>query len=77
MGPLFHYLTQENVENVVRIFRGDRSLSIRAISEVNNINGENVNLVLHEDLGIKNAWAKVVPKILTPRAKGTSSDLLC
>ena len=30
--------TQENVEKVARIVRGDRRLSIRAISELTNIN---------------------------------------
>ena len=30
--------TQENVEKIARIVRGDRRLSIRAISELTNIN---------------------------------------
>ena len=34
--------TQENVEKVARIVRGDRRLSIRAISELTNINKESV-----------------------------------
>ena len=34
--------TQENVEKVARIVRGDRQLSIRAISELTNINKESV-----------------------------------
>jgi len=32
--------SQENVEKVARIVRGDRRLSIRAISELTNINKE-------------------------------------
>ena len=35
--------TQENVEKVARIVRGDRRLSIRAISELANINKESVD----------------------------------
>ena len=34
--------TQENVEKVARIVRGDRRLRIRAISELTNINKESV-----------------------------------
>ena len=34
--------TQENVEKVARTVRGDRRLSIRAISEITNINKESV-----------------------------------
>ena len=58
--------TQGNVDKVARIVRGDRRLSIRAISEFNNINKESVRQILQEDLGMKNMCAKVVPKILIP-----------
>jgi len=43
--------TQENVEKVARIVRGDRRLSIRAIFELTNMNKESVRQILHEDLG--------------------------
>ena len=59
--------TQENVEKVARIVRGDRRLSIRAISELININKESVRQILHDDLGMRKVCAKVVPKILTPK----------
>ena len=58
--------TQENVEKVARIVRGDHRLSIRAISELTNINKESVRQILQDDLGMKKVCAKVVPKILTP-----------
>jgi len=58
--------TQENVEKVARIVRGERRLSIREISELTNINKESVRQNMHDDLGMKNVCAKVVPKILTP-----------
>jgi len=58
--------TQENVEKVARIVRGVRRMSIRAISELTNINKEGVRQILHDDLGMKKVCAKVVPKILTP-----------
>ena len=58
--------TQENVKKVARIVRGDRRLSIRAISELTNINKESVRQILQDDLGMKKVCAKVVPKILTP-----------
>ena len=61
--------TQENVEKVARIVRGDRLLSIRAISELTTINKESVRQILHDDLGMKKVCAKVVPKILTPEQK--------
>ena len=37
--------TQENVEKVARIVRGDRRLSIRTISELTNINKESVRQI--------------------------------
>ena len=58
--------TQENVEKGTRIVRGDRRLSIRAISELTNINKESVRQILHDDLGMKKVCAEVMPKILTP-----------
>jgi len=57
------------VEKVARIVRGDLRLSIRAISELTNINKESVRQILHDDLGMKKMCAKVVPKILTPKQK--------
>ena len=69
--------TQESVEKVARIVRGDHRLSIRAISEITYINKGSVRQILHDDLGMKNVCAKVVPKKPYPRAKGTSSELLC
>ena len=69
--------TQENVEKVATIVRGDRRLSIRAISELTNINKEGLGLILHDDLGTKNVCAKVVPKILTPEQKEHPGELLC
>ena len=56
---------QENVEKVARIVRGDRRLSIRAISELTNINKESVRQILHDDLGTEMLCAKLVPKSLT------------
>jgi len=44
-------------------------LSIRAISELTNINKESVRQIFHDDLGMKKLCAKVVPKILTPEQK--------
>ena len=61
--------TQENVEKVARIVRGDRRLSIRAISELTNISKESVIQILRDDQGMKKVCAKVVPKILTPEQK--------
>jgi len=52
-------------------------MNIRAISELTIINKESVRQILHNDLGMKKVCAKVVPKILTPEQKGTSSEMLC
>ena len=57
--------TQENME-VTRIVQGDRRLSIRAISELTNINKESVRQILHDELSMKKVCAKVVPKSLPP-----------
>jgi len=61
--------TQENVEKVARVVRGDRRMSIRAISELTNINKESVRQILHDYLGMKKVCAKVMPKILKPEQK--------
>jgi len=61
--------TQDNVEKVARIVRGDRRLSIRAISEFTKINKESVRQILHDDLGTEMLCAKVLPKILTLQQK--------
>ena len=58
--------TQENVEKVARIVRGDRRLSIRAISELTNINKESVRQILHDDLGMKKVCPKWCQKSLPP-----------
>jgi hypothetical protein len=50
--------TQENVEKVTRIVRGDLQLSIRAISKLTNTNKESVRQILHGDLGMKKVCAK-------------------
>jgi len=55
--------TQENVE-VARIVRGDRRLSIRAISELTNINKDSVRFCT--TIWAWKRCAKVVPKTLTP-----------
>jgi len=61
--------TQENVEKVARIVRGDRRLNIRAISELTNINKESVRQILDDDLDMKKMCAKVVQKTLTLEQK--------
>ena len=56
--------TQENVEKVARIVRGDRRLSIRAISELTNIIKESVRQILHDDLDMKRCVLKWCQKSL-------------
>ncbi|KAL4131731.1 hypothetical protein QTP88_009004 [Uroleucon formosanum] len=57
--------TNENVEKIDKIIRQDRRLSIRAVTEMVNIDRESVRKILVENLNIKKVCAKMVPKNLT------------
>ncbi|KAL4112100.1 hypothetical protein QTP88_015948 [Uroleucon formosanum] len=57
--------TNENVEKIDKIIRQDRRLSVRAVTEMVNIDRESVRKILVENLNMKKVCAKMVPKNLT------------
>ena len=65
----------ENVKKIREIIRKNRYLSIRAIAELENIDKETVGQILHGSLQIKKIYAKMVPKLLTPKQKETRLNI--
>jgi len=61
--------TQENIAKIHQIVRENRRLTVRSIAEQVNINRERVRKILTEDLNMRKACAKMVPKELTEEQK--------
>jgi histone-lysine N-methyltransferase SETMAR len=61
--------TDENVDKVRTLVRNDRRLSIRMIAEELNVDKETVRQILTENLKMKKACAKMVPKNLSEDQK--------
>jgi len=61
--------TEENVTKVRDLVRSDRSLTVRMISSVLNLNRQTAHQRLTFELGIQKICAKLVPKILTNEQK--------
>ncbi|XP_050527144.1 protein GVQW3-like [Daktulosphaira vitifoliae] len=57
--------TNEKVKKIDKIIRQDRRLSVRAVAEMVNIDGDSVRKILVENLNIKKLYAKMDPKNLT------------
>ncbi|VVC27037.1 Hypothetical protein CINCED_3A022872 [Cinara cedri] len=55
----------ENVEEIDKIIRQDRRLSVRGVAEMVNIDRKSVHKILVENLKMKKVCAKMVPKNLT------------
>jgi len=54
--------TEENIAKVHQIVRENRRLTVRSIAEQVNIERETVRKILTEDLDMRKACAKLVPK---------------
>jgi len=61
--------TEENIANVCQILRENRRLTVRRIAEQVNIDRETVRKIVTEDLDMRKACAKMVPKELTEEQK--------
>jgi len=61
--------TQENVDRVSEMFRSNRRLTIREISEDLNISYGSVQNILTTDLNMRQVSAKFVPHVLTVKQK--------
>jgi len=62
--------TEENIARMRQIARENRRLTVRSIIEQVNINSETVRKIVTEDLDMRKACAKMVPKELTEEQKG-------
>jgi hypothetical protein len=67
--------TDENVEEVQKLVRSDRRLSVRMMAEELNLDRESVRKVLTEDLGMWKISAKMVPQILSEDQKQWQIDV--
>ena len=57
--------TTKNIQKIEKIFQEDCWLSIRLIAEMVSIDKETVQQILHDNLHMTKAFAKVIPKLLT------------
>ncbi|KAJ8943675.1 hypothetical protein NQ318_015163 [Aromia moschata] len=53
--------TDENIENIGKLIREDRRLSIRGFSEITRIDKECVSQIWHESFNMRKVCAKMVP----------------
>jgi len=61
--------TGDNIEKVGEMFRQNRRLSIRTVTELINIDKETVRQILHNNFNMKKVCSKMVPRLLTPNQK--------
>ena len=57
--------TEENIERVRQVVRGDRRLTVRIIADEVGMNHNAVWEIITEDLGMRKICAKMVPKLLS------------
>ncbi|KAJ8960500.1 hypothetical protein NQ318_013784 [Aromia moschata] len=67
--------TDESIENIGKLIREDRRLSIRGLAEITGIDKECVRQVLHESFNMRKVCAKIVPKLLTPEEKESRMNI--
>ncbi|KAJ8960562.1 hypothetical protein NQ318_013851 [Aromia moschata] len=65
----------ENIENIGKLIREHRSLSIRGLAEITSIDEECVSQILHESFNMCQVYAKMVPKLLTPEQKESRMNI--
>ena len=72
--------TEENVERVRQVVRGDRRLTVRMIADEVGMNHNAVWEIITEDLGMRKICAKMVPKLLSndqkDRRKQVCQDII-
>ncbi|XP_064101113.1 protein GVQW3-like [Macrobrachium nipponense] len=64
---------EEFVENVRRIVKDDRRITIKEITEAVGISSGSVHTILTEDLAMRRVSAKFLPKLLVEQQKNNSS----
>ncbi|KAJ8944760.1 hypothetical protein NQ318_011667 [Aromia moschata] len=67
--------TDENIENISKLIRKDRRLSIQGLAEITGIDKECVCQILHESFNMSKVCAKMVPKLLTPERKESRMNI--
>ncbi|KAJ8959646.1 hypothetical protein NQ318_021833 [Aromia moschata] len=61
--------TDENIEQIGKLIREDRRLTIRGLPEITGIDKECVHQILHVSFNMRKVCAKLVPKLLTLEQK--------
>ncbi|KAJ8946565.1 hypothetical protein NQ318_008295 [Aromia moschata] len=65
----------ENIEKIGKLICENRRLSIRGLAEITRIDKECVRHILHESFNMRKVWAKLVPKLLTPKQKESRMNI--
>ncbi|KAJ8936018.1 hypothetical protein NQ318_013118 [Aromia moschata] len=68
-GPPSTSKKEENIEEISKLIREDRRLSIRGLAEKTGIDKECVRQILHESFNMRKVCAEMMPKLLTPEQK--------
>ncbi|KAJ8934151.1 hypothetical protein NQ318_012847 [Aromia moschata] len=71
-----HPSTSKTDENIGKLIREDRRLSIRGLAEISGTDKNCVRQILHESFNMRKVCAKTVPKTLTPEQKGIKNEHL-
>ena len=58
----------ENIDHVCSLMHSDCRLTVRMIAEL-GLGKSSIHRILTEHLEMKNVWAKIVPKLLSPEQK--------
>jgi AraC-like DNA-binding protein len=61
--------TGDNIARVRELFRSDRKLTVRMISDEVNMNRETVHFILYAELGMRKICAQMVPRNLTEQQR--------
>ncbi|KAJ8942413.1 hypothetical protein NQ318_014460 [Aromia moschata] len=68
-GQLSTSKTDENIEIIGKLIRGDRRLSNRGLAEITGTDKERIRQILHESFNMRKVCAKMLPKLVTHEQK--------
>ncbi|KAJ8940841.1 hypothetical protein NQ318_005287 [Aromia moschata] len=67
--------TDENIEEIGKLIREDRRLSIRGLTEITRIHKECVCQILHESFNMRKVYEKTMSKLFTPEQKESRMNI--
>ena len=69
------HVTDDNNEKVRDVIRKDQRVGVRAVAEEVNLDRGSVRRILREELNMRKACAKMVPKLLSDKQKERRKEL--